>query len=443
MTQLALKTPVSSWTKASTTTGPILQRKCACGVQAKVGGTCSECDEKQKMRLLQRKSTTGCEFEEVPSIVYDVLRSPGQPLDPETRAIMEPQFGQDFSKVRVHTDTTAAASSRLLDAHAYTLGNNIVFNSNKYSPRDPLGLGLLAHELTHVVQQSHLSDAVPSFLALAPSNDSLEMEAEQVASSTQRSLIAHDRGPTSQRIQRAISTLCITPFELFSMGGMPSAIATSSAFGTVAETLIEANYCSIMGCNVFATDYFDNPIPASYIAFLVANNPHLNSASTIAALALIGITGLNRPDILTHKPPRLEYYEIKPRSAAGIAEGITKLLTIQAFMASYSLPYAFGTAYSPTPAEILKGTVMVGPWPLTVSFRAVKIAPGLIVYDVCFEGELGKIAISALILILLFILTRGRIPGRIPVPAPAAIPLLTESSSRTKDSVGDTSEAVA
>src|SRR5712692_5063517 len=92
----------------------VLQRKCACS------GTCAHCEEE---KMLQRKSegafgapgTTT-----VPPIVYEVLRSPGQPLDPATRAFMEPRFGHDFSRVRVHTDARAATSARALGAEAYT-----------------------------------------------------------------------------------------------------------------------------------------------------------------------------------------------------------------------------------------------------------------------------------------------------------------------------------
>lgn len=91
---------------------------------------------------------------EVPSIVHEVLRSPGQPLDPANRAFMEPRFGHDFGKVRVHTDTKAAESARALNARAYATGENLVFGSGQYTPGTTAGQRLLAHELAHVVQQS-------------------------------------------------------------------------------------------------------------------------------------------------------------------------------------------------------------------------------------------------------------------------------------------------
>ena len=87
-------------------------------------------------------------------MVNEVLRSQGQPLDAETRAFMEPRFGHDFSRVRVHTDARAAESARQVNALAFTLGNNIVLAGGQYSPSTLSGKKLLAHELTHVLQQN-------------------------------------------------------------------------------------------------------------------------------------------------------------------------------------------------------------------------------------------------------------------------------------------------
>lgn len=89
-----------------------------------------------------------------PHAAREVLGSQGRRLDPSARAQFEPRFGQDFSEVRVHTDGRAAESAKALGAHAYTFGNQIVFDSGRYAPASPEGRRLLAHELTHVVQQS-------------------------------------------------------------------------------------------------------------------------------------------------------------------------------------------------------------------------------------------------------------------------------------------------
>lgn len=181
--------------------------------------------------LIQRKCTEGdcrirnqvqrseqAELYGVPSIVHEVLHSPGQPLDASTRAFMEPRFGHDFSKmrvyaakpqmavdnliigetgdnfeqeadkvadtvmqtqqpgispqsvhpqkrdfnqVRVHTDAKAAQSARAVNAKAYTVANDIVFGHGQYNPASVHGQRLLAHELVHVIQQSHDAN-VPS-----------------------------------------------------------------------------------------------------------------------------------------------------------------------------------------------------------------------------------------------------------------------------------------
>lgn len=100
------------------------------------------------------------EAPEAPASELDVLQSTGQPLDASTRAFMEPRFGHDFSKVRIHTDERADQSTHPLHAVAYTIGKNIVFRSGYYSPQTDEGKSLLAHELTHVIQQSQVTPLI-------------------------------------------------------------------------------------------------------------------------------------------------------------------------------------------------------------------------------------------------------------------------------------------
>ncbi len=90
----------------------------------------------------------------VPPIIQEVLRSPGQPIDPKTRAHFEPRFGHDFSNVRVHTDARAAKSARTVNASAYTVGQDLVFGYGRYKLESSEGYRLVAHELAHVIQQS-------------------------------------------------------------------------------------------------------------------------------------------------------------------------------------------------------------------------------------------------------------------------------------------------
>jgi hypothetical protein len=89
-----------------------------------------------------------------PALVREVLNSPGQALDAETRTFMEPRFGYDFSGVRVHTDEAAAESARAVSAHAFAAGSHVVFGEGKYAPGTIRGRHLVAHELEHVIQQA-------------------------------------------------------------------------------------------------------------------------------------------------------------------------------------------------------------------------------------------------------------------------------------------------
>ena len=104
--------------------------------------------------LLQRRATNLTEPATVPPIVPEVLRSPGQPLDPPTRAFMESRFDHDFSQVRVHTGAWAAESAHAVNALAYTAGRDVVFGTGQYAPGTTKGRRLLAHELTHVAQKA-------------------------------------------------------------------------------------------------------------------------------------------------------------------------------------------------------------------------------------------------------------------------------------------------
>jgi hypothetical protein len=102
---------------------------------------------------VQRKAESLDAVHADPTVVEAALNAPSRPLDAETRRYMETRIGFDFSKVRLHTDDRAAASARALHAQAYTVGSDIVFGAGRYAPGTAAGRHLLAHELTHVVQQ--------------------------------------------------------------------------------------------------------------------------------------------------------------------------------------------------------------------------------------------------------------------------------------------------
>lgn len=182
---------------ASRSPGPALrlQRKCACGAAAGLAGSCPDCARK-KILGLQTQLAVGAADDvyereadrvaqqvrvgpaspgvdgratpriqrlsaapdagamETPVSVDETLAAPGSALEPGLRQDMEERLGHDFSQVRVHADARADASAREVQANAYTAGRHIAFAAGRYAPQTAEGRGLLAHELTHVVQQA-------------------------------------------------------------------------------------------------------------------------------------------------------------------------------------------------------------------------------------------------------------------------------------------------
>lgn len=123
-------------------------------VMPRISRKCASCgDEESKMLQQKPAGPTKAAGAEGPGSVHEALRSPGQPLDAPTRAYFEPRFGHDFSDVRVHTDAPAQRSARDLQAHAYTVGHDVVFGARRFAPQTLEGRRLIAHELTHVLQQ--------------------------------------------------------------------------------------------------------------------------------------------------------------------------------------------------------------------------------------------------------------------------------------------------
>ena len=125
------------------------------------------------------------EEREESSPVRDVVGSGGgSPLDGSTRTFMESRLGHDFGDVRVHTGQKADASARSINAQAYTVGNDVVFQNGKYAPESPSGMHTLAHELTHVVQQKAgpvSGTPVGGGIRLSDPSDAFEQAAERNA----------------------------------------------------------------------------------------------------------------------------------------------------------------------------------------------------------------------------------------------------------------------
>lgn len=138
-----------------------VRRECSCG------GSCSQCgtqhDADDEHGEVQRKaaptissigSPSADSHRIAPRIVHEALRSSGEPLRPATRAFFEPKLAHDLSTIRVHADERAAESAHAINARAYTVGRDLVFGRRQYQPETLDGRRLLAHELTHSIQQS-------------------------------------------------------------------------------------------------------------------------------------------------------------------------------------------------------------------------------------------------------------------------------------------------
>jgi Domain of unknown function (DUF4157) len=158
----------------------LLQRKCACSGTPGLSSECEACRKKRLQRKIAQPSTLSHQHSEVPPIVHEVLRSPGEPLDAPTREFMESRFNHGFSRVRVHADERAAASARCINALAYTVGRDVVFDAGQFRPHNSAGKEMIAHELAHVVQQQFLLSA-SGRLQIQGGTSVAEREAEQAS----------------------------------------------------------------------------------------------------------------------------------------------------------------------------------------------------------------------------------------------------------------------
>lgn len=172
-----------------------LQRSCTCG------GTCDECWKKQ----LQRDARPGAPAGAAPEIVHKALQQPGRPLEAATRVDMESRFAVDFGDVRVHTDGLAAESAAAVRARAYTVGQDIVFAADGYSPQSSPGRRLLSHELTHVLQQRGASPTLQE-LRMGEPGDIFEGEADAVSRRIDQEPPAVSLRTSTAPLQRDLAT---------------------------------------------------------------------------------------------------------------------------------------------------------------------------------------------------------------------------------------------
>jgi hypothetical protein len=281
-------TPRPTFTRSR---GALLQRKCACSGTPGLSGECEECRKKRLERKSTEHSSSDIQPSAVPSIVHEVLHSPGHPLDKETRDFFEPRFGHDFnhvriythgsapipaklpigaphdgfeqeaetvaesassrpvasadarhdfSGVRIHTGAKAEKSAQVVGANAYTVGSQVVFGARQFAPTTNAGRRLLAHELTHVLQQT--SEGQQS---MAP--QLMRQRSSGLVSSSGRRVYSYDRSNFQDRFDgevdeenRRVTLIIGLAFEDY--GGLEGKADRIAKFRVKAKELIEKTW---------------------------------------------------------------------------------------------------------------------------------------------------------------------------------------------------------
>lgn len=255
-----------------------VQRKCACG------GECAACRQKRLglQRHVTRDGREGLNPDSLvsPSVIREGWQSPGHALASGTRAFMETRFGYDFSRVRVHTDRSAERAALALRADAFTRGEDIYFGARQYAPHTASGRRLLAHELTHILQQGDASQPHDLQVNLDASH---EQEADRAAEAVeagsrvpahtpvigapglQRKVTVHNptgvpagapaTGTNEKIIKDYVSTLC-SGFTVTSGDMTPS----TAAFCASAATSSTPEACTCLCDMHVLTDSAGNPV---------------------------------------------------------------------------------------------------------------------------------------------------------------------------------------
>ncbi|HET8631526.1 MAG TPA: DUF4157 domain-containing protein [Thermomicrobiales bacterium] len=233
-----------------------------------------------------------------------MLRAPGRPLDAATRSFMEPRFGHDFSGVRVHTDARAAESARAVGALAYTVGRDLVFGAGQYVPGSRSGQRLLAHELTHVVQQRASGGSGELHIDL-DRHSALEREAagaaDRVAAGERAGVVGVARG----RLQRQLVN---------EPAGGCGVCKDPTLVGQDAHRLIERAFHQI------------------YPSVTTETGIYSPTDDDNGRLDLLRITWSPTPPFLTS----IEIGEIKPNNPKGIRDGARDLADYKAMVGAFS-----------------------------------------------------------------------------------------------------------
>jgi hypothetical protein len=277
--------------------------------------------EEEEEEHLQAKELSGQSPTVTPALEarLSAKSGSGQPLPEETRGFMESRFGQDFSRVRVHTGTAAEQSAREVNANAYTVGHNIVFSSGRFAPETHVGRRLLAHELAHVIQQRDSRFQEGSLLfqqgggakaaeGVTKPGDPSEIEADRIAETVSTGNTA---GPISvaptRTIARQVSPSAgkdIAEFEVYA-GPTDHPKWIDRSIIAVAYMIWRNGYTIYLEGMQVGEQYPGIHIPESHVDFTVEKANPINTIiydSRTEALAAVAVAPK------TDGPPRFAFY---------------------------------------------------------------------------------------------------------------------------------------
>jgi len=243
-------------------------------------GTCDHEDEVQ--RSIEGGSSSASGVAAVPASVHRVLDCSGATLSPALRAPFEALFGHDFSTVRIHADTEAASSAAAIQARAYTFGHHVVMGAGQWQPHTSAGNRLLAHELTHVVQQGTSSPGTAS--TISNPHDHAEHEAERVS---EEGVMPRSGDPPllsagSGRIHRQAIHNPAFPCHEVSGSVMPGGM---DFFGTLVHLAIQQHYVAQID-PLAATEYL---IPGSGMSGATGRADIIDSTGGIYEIKPLGL----------------------------------------------------------------------------------------------------------------------------------------------------------
>jgi Domain of unknown function (DUF4157) len=282
------------------------------------------CPEGEDGTLLQRTAdeSSHAEHRGVPQVVHQVLRSPGQPLSNDTRQYYEPLFGQDFSRVRVHVGPMAAESARAVNARAFTVGTDIVLGGVTRPEATARDKWVMAHELTHVIQQDGGRPAHAE-LTLGEAGSPAEREADVAAAHVARGDAVVVRGRRSARVVRRQ----LSCPELIS----PADATVVSGIGIPAHDAIEEYFRDVVGSN-----FWHHEIPGSSSRPVRTEDRDERRRRSRRGIEQVdpqvigGRAGPGYPDLGLRDARTLEVAEVKPAilsygPTGGLVEGIGQL----------------------------------------------------------------------------------------------------------------------